>query len=133
LQKIASKATIRFEVSAKAAEYNADLLRAASYNIPDLLESQRGSTVSFGSAFRPVEQLPGLLSKHLGFEELAKVLTYGMDYRYREELTYDKRLKEMLVNLHCGNHKSAQDESDQAAKLLKKTSTTVSPGPSQNT
>jgi hypothetical protein len=46
LQKIASttipahnKATIRLEVSAKAAEYNADLLQAVSYNIPDLFES----------------------------------------------------------------------------------------------
>jgi hypothetical protein len=119
LQKIASitvpapnKATIRFEVSAKAAEYNANLLRAVSYNIPDLLESQRDSTVSFGSKFRPVEQLHGLLSKHPSFEELGKVLTYGMDYRYREELTYKKRLEEMLANLHRGNHKSVQDESD---------------------
>jgi hypothetical protein len=127
LQKIASttvpalnKATIRFKVSAKAAEYNADLLRAVSYNIPDLLESQRGSTVSFGSEFHPVEQLRGLLSKHPGFEELAKVLTYGMDYRYREELTDDERLEEMLANLHRGNHKSAQDESGQIAKVLKK-------------
>jgi hypothetical protein len=127
LHKIASttvqvpdKATIRFEVSAKAAEYNANLLRAVNYSIPDLLASQRGSTVSFGSEFRPVEQLRGLLSKHPGFAELAQVLTYGMDYRYSEELTDDERLEEMLANLQRGNHKSAQEESDQVAKLLKK-------------
>ena len=114
------KATIRFEVSARAAEYNADLLRKANYSIPDLLESQRGSTVSFGSEFRPVDQLRGLLSQHPGFKELEQILTYGMDYRYREELTDDERLEEMLANLQRGNHKSAQEESDQVAKLLKK-------------
>jgi hypothetical protein len=43
-----------------------------------------------------------------------------MDYRYLEELTDDERLDEMLANLQRGNHKSAQDESDQVAKLLKK-------------
>jgi hypothetical protein len=43
-----------------------------------------------------------------------------MDYRYRKELTDDEPLEEMLANLHRGNHKSAQDESDQVAKLLKK-------------
>ncbi len=127
LQRIASatvptpdQATIRFEVSANAAAYNTDLLRLVDYSIPDLLESQRGTTVSFGSEFRPVNQLRGLLSKHPGFGELEQVLTYGMDYRYLEELSDDERLDEMLANLQRGNHKSAQDESAQVAKLLKK-------------
>jgi hypothetical protein len=43
-----------------------------------------------------------------------------MGYRYIDELTNDERLPEMLANLQRGNHKSAQDESDQVAKLLKK-------------
>jgi hypothetical protein len=71
LQKIASttvpvpdNSTIRFEVSAKAAKYNADLLKVLNYSIPDLLKSQRGSKVSFGSKFRPVDQLCGLLYEH---------------------------------------------------------------------
>jgi uncharacterized protein YehS (DUF1456 family) len=43
-----------------------------------------------------------------------------MDYRYIDELTDNEQLSEMLANLQPGNHKSAQDESDQVAKLLKK-------------
>jgi hypothetical protein len=127
LQTIASatvptpdKATIRFKGSANAADFNADLLRSLNYSIPDLLESQRGTTVSFGSEFRPVNQVRGLLSKHPGFGELEKILTYGMDYCYLNELTDDERLDEMLANLQRGNHKPAQDESNQVAKLLKK-------------
>jgi hypothetical protein len=54
-----------------------------------------------------------------------------MDYGYREELTDDERLEEeMLANLQQGNHKSAQDKSDQVAKLLKKESTMVLHGSS---
>jgi hypothetical protein len=117
---IPQKATIRFEVSANAADYNADLLRSLNYSIPDLLKSQRGTTVSFGSEFRPVNQLRGLLSKHSGFGELEQILTYGMDYGYIDKFTDNKRLSEMLANLQRGNHKSAQDKSDQVAKLLKK-------------
>jgi hypothetical protein len=117
---IPEKATIRFEVSANAADYNADLLRSLNYSIPDLLKSQRGTTVSFGSEFRPVNQVRRLLSKHPGFGELEQILMYRMDYRYIDELTNNERLSEMLANLQRGNHKSAQDESDQVAKLLKK-------------
>jgi hypothetical protein len=119
LERIASaavptpdKATIRFEVSANAAEHNADLLRSLNYSIPDLLESQRGTTVSFGSKFRSVNQLRGLLSKHPGFGELEQILTHGMDYRYLTQLTGNERLHKMLANLQRGNHKSAQDKSD---------------------
>jgi hypothetical protein len=43
-----------------------------------------------------------------------------MDYPYIGELTDGERLSEMLANLQRGKHKSAQDESDQVAKLLKK-------------
>jgi hypothetical protein len=117
---IPEKSTIRFEISANAADYNADLLRSLNYSIPDLLKSQRGTTVSFWSEFRPVNQLRGPLSKHPGSGKLEQILTYGMDYRYIGKLTGNKRLSEMLANLQRGNHKSAQDESDQVAKLLKK-------------
>jgi hypothetical protein len=43
-----------------------------------------------------------------------------MDYCYLAKLTNNERLHKMLANLQQGNHKSAQDKSDQVAKLLKK-------------
>jgi hypothetical protein len=68
-----------------------------------------------------VEQPGGLLGAgHPGFDELAKVLTHGMDYRYHTKLTEAERSEEMTANLLRGNHKSAQDEPEQVAKLLKK-------------
>jgi hypothetical protein len=113
-------ADIQFEVSAEAAEKNAELLRAVEYNFQTLLSSQAGTTVGFGAEFRPVEQLRGLLGMHPGFAELATVLDQGMDYRYHTELTEEERSDEMLANLERGNHKSAKDEPEQVAKLLKK-------------
>jgi hypothetical protein len=112
--------TLKFEVSDAAAQHNAQLLRDADYDFGALLLSQVGSTAGFGAEFRPVEQLRGLLGDHPGFLELAKVLTNGMDYRYHTNLSEEERSEEMLANLTRGNHKSAADEPEQVAKLLKK-------------
>jgi hypothetical protein len=74
------------------------------------LQGQAGSTLSFGSEFRPVEQLRPLLRLHPGFEELAEVLVSGMPYRYSTEITEAARENEVLAMLERGNHKSAQDD-----------------------
>jgi hypothetical protein len=119
LQKIASP-TVPTPDKDNAAEYNADILRLVHYSIPDLLKSQHGTTVSFGAKLCSVDELGELLSKHPRFGELKQILTYGMDYRYLEELANTQRLEELLVNLQQGNHKPAKDKSNQIAKLLKK-------------
>jgi hypothetical protein len=76
--------------------------------------------VGFGAEFQPVKQLRGLLEMHPGFAQIATVLERGMDYRYHTELMEDERSGKRLANLTRGNHKSAKDELEQVAKLLKK-------------
>jgi hypothetical protein len=96
---IPEKASIWFEVSANTADHNADLLRSLNDSIPDLLKSQRGTTVSFRSEFHPVNQLRRLPSKHTGFAKLEQILMYRMDHRYIDEITNNEGLSEMLAHL----------------------------------
>jgi hypothetical protein len=73
-----AKSSIRFDVSMEAAQHNANLLREIEYDFQNFFQDQAGSTLAFGSEFRPVKQLRPLLRQHPGFEELAEVLITGM-------------------------------------------------------
>jgi hypothetical protein len=44
-----------FEVSMEAPQHNADLLRHHECNIAQFLDGQRGTTLDFGSEFRPAQ------------------------------------------------------------------------------
>jgi hypothetical protein len=73
------KLTPQVIVSMEAAGHNATLLREVDYDFQHFFQGQAGSTLSFGSEFRPAtEQLCPLLRHHPGFEELTEVLVSGM-------------------------------------------------------
>jgi hypothetical protein len=118
--RVPTKSSVRFDVSMEAARHNAALLREVDYDFQHFFQGQAGSTLSFGSEFRPVEQLRPLLRQHPGFDELAEVLVTGMPYRYKLEITEAAREKEVLAMLDRGNHKSAQDEPAIVEQLLSK-------------
>jgi histone H3/H4 len=107
-------------VSAEAAEHNTNLLRVTYYDIARLLETQLGTTAGFRSEFRPISQIKPLLQHHPGYNELGKVILHGMDYRFKDELTEDERSNKIAANLQRGDHKLAEENSPQVAKLLKK-------------
>jgi hypothetical protein len=52
-----ARLTTLFEVSSRAAEHNANLLSAVDYDVTRFLETQHGTTLDFGSGFRPIEKL----------------------------------------------------------------------------
>jgi aspartate carbamoyltransferase regulatory subunit len=106
-----TKSSVRFDVSPEAAEHNASLLREIDCDFQKFFSTQAGSTLDFGSEFRPIEQLRPLLHQHLGSE----VLIAGM-----LEITGEERESEVLAMLVPGNHKSAQDEPEMAEKRLSK-------------
>jgi hypothetical protein len=54
---------------------------------------------------------------------LADLVQNGMGYRFKKEISEDKRLRELHGILERGNHKSAEKESNKAAKLLAKDAT----------
>jgi hypothetical protein len=115
-----TESSVRFDVSIEAAKHNASLLRAIDYDFQNFFQQQTGTTLAFGSEFRPIEQLRPLLRRHPGFPELAEVLVTGMPYRYSREITEKEREQEVLAMLVRGNHKSAKDEPEIVEKLLTK-------------
>ena len=115
-----SKSSVRFDVSMEAARHNANILQDVDYDFQKFFHDQTGSTLAFGSEFRPVEELRPLLRHHPGFDELAEILVTGMPYRYTREITEEERETEVLAMLARGNHKSAQAEPEIVGKLLSK-------------
>ncbi len=61
-----------------------------------------------------------VIGNHPHFSELVNILTKGMPYRYLEEISEEIRAQEVRAMLERGNHKSAEDESQQAQRLLLK-------------
>jgi hypothetical protein len=61
-----------------------------------------------------------ILGQHPDFEFFSEVLTNGMDYRFKEELSGDERKAEMEAIILQGNHQSVKEDSDEVAKLLAK-------------
>ncbi len=115
-----TKSSVRFDFSMEAAQHNATLLRDIDCDLQRFCPDQAGTTLAFGSEFRPVEQLRPLLRQHPGFDELAEILVTGMPHRCSREITEAEREREVLAMLTRGNHKSAQDEPEIVEQLLSK-------------
>ncbi|MCP4195054.1 MAG: hypothetical protein GY768_31015, partial [Planctomycetaceae bacterium] len=113
-----SRPDIMFEVSDAAQSHNTSLLANHDFDIHKLIESQKGSTMYYGSEFRPLDDLRKLLGGHPNFEELETVLETGMPYRYTQELTETDRMEELTAMIERGNHKSATNNAAVAQKLL---------------
>jgi hypothetical protein len=110
----------KFVASAEAAEYNGKILARAGFDIGRVLDAHGLSTLGYGCEFRPPEQLEPLLGRHRNFALLRDLLTEGMSYYYKVELSEAERVKELDALLARGNHKSATGDGDHVTALLEK-------------
>jgi hypothetical protein len=115
-----TKPPVRFDVHQHDLQFNSELLRDYDYDFEKFLAEQSGSTLDFGSEFRPLDQLIQVLGTHPNFPELSEIVTTGMPYRYEVELSEEERVTELTAMLERGNHKSAKDEPAEVSKLLLK-------------
>ena len=86
---------IKFDTSNKAMRHNSQLLKESGYNLEKLFLANSGTTLKYGSKFGPINQLRQVMGAHPQFEELATVLTHGVDYRFHRELSEAHRLEEL--------------------------------------
>jgi hypothetical protein len=86
----------------------------------EFLADQAGRTMSYGAEFRPADQLKQVLGTHPSFSFFWSVLTNGMPYHFRQELSEKERVAELSLQLARGNHKSAKRKWSDAANLLLK-------------
>ncbi len=111
---------IQFSTNPEALEHNARLLKAHHYSMDVLISPHQATTLTYGSEFRPIAQLEGVLGKDPHFPQLRTILTEGMDFRFNRTLRETERITELEQILSRGNHKSAEDEPDAVARLLAK-------------
>ena len=98
-----------FEYTKEAALKNSLILKKYDYDFTKAIEAQPGTTVSYGSEVRPMEQLEILLHNHPNFPRFRSNMTKGISYPL-EELDEDTRLNMLNKQLQKGNHKSTMDE-----------------------
>ena len=99
---------------------NSAILEAADYDLEKVFRQHPDTTLSYGSEFRSVKQLRPLLGRHPNFEPLATMINEGMSYVFTREISDVEQRDETARILERGNHKSAQEESEQVRKLLAK-------------
>ena len=117
---VPARAPLTFENNDEAAERNEVVLRSVGYDLEKLISENLGTTLGYGSEFRPITQLKPLIGGHPHFAELSRVLKFGMSYVFSKELDALTKLSELQVLLKRGNHKSAQEFPDRVSALLTK-------------
>jgi hypothetical protein len=117
---VPEKPSVQFSSSPRAVQVNTELLVKYDFELERLLDSESGTTVDYGSEFRPIPQLEQLMGSHLNFEPLAQIVSNGMYYRYSRTMVDAERTLKRTSLLVRSNHKSANDEPDQIDRLLKK-------------
>ena len=113
-----SKPLFKFEVSEEAARFNMNLLQKNNFNLDKLLNSSPSIT-SYGSEFKPVDELEPLLHLHPRWPEMKRKLIEGATFPVKlvDEVT---RLQDMEAMKARGNHKSALKHEKYLADAFKK-------------
>jgi hypothetical protein len=100
---------VEFATDNASLEKNGAALERHAFDLDALFAANKGTTLDYGSEFRSLNQLEQILSDHPLFPELTKILTEGMDYQYREELTEEERSSEVAQMMERGNHQLAEN------------------------
>ena len=109
-----------FDTTDEALDFNSKLLESFDNDLEALLANQSGTTLGYGSEFRPISQLQLVLGTHPNFSFFHPILVGGMPYNFTRELAEVERKTELSLQLTRGNHKSAMEKADVATRLLYK-------------
>jgi hypothetical protein len=120
LEETPSAPPVSFAMTLDAAQKNSALLEKYDLDFEKFLSAHDRTTLGYGSEFRPISQLKKILGEHPNFPELEKILSNGMDYRFKTELPECTRTKELTAIVERGNHKSAESRAEHVAKALGK-------------
>ncbi|EJK63975.1 hypothetical protein THAOC_15339, partial [Thalassiosira oceanica] len=118
---IPTASTVKFEYTAEAASHNSALLESVDFDLAKLIESNPGTTISYGSELRPWDQLFPLLRHHDDWNSFEEDLMNGIDYPFKEEIDEAERKRMLEANIARGNHKSALNPEDRhhVTKLMR--------------
>jgi hypothetical protein len=120
LEETPSEPPVSFAMNLDAAHQNSALLEEHGFDFDKFLSANDQTTLGYGSEFRPISQLKKILGEHPNFPKLDKILSNGMDYRFKTELPECTRSEELAAIIERGNHKSAESRAEHVAKALGK-------------
>ncbi|KAL7525801.1 hypothetical protein ACHAXR_002849, partial [Thalassiosira sp. AJA248-18] len=101
--------SLQFEFSMDAATHNSNLLEDVGYDLGKFIDQHPGSTISYGSELRPLDQLQPLLQHHPSYERFAYNHLNGIDYPV-DSLSQEECSSMLEKSIERGNHKSALDD-----------------------
>jgi hypothetical protein len=113
-------APFTFATTPEALKSNDKLIQDFDFDLGLLFKEYQDTTLNYGSEFRPLDQLEKVLGGHPEFGVLSELISKGMDYKFKKEITEEERERELQGMTTQGNHKSAKKEVDKAAELLAK-------------
>ena len=102
---------IEFEYTIDAATNNSNLLAEVGYDLRKFINKHPGSTMSYGSELRPLDQIGPLLTHHPSFERFKRNHAHGIDYPL-EPLPEEERIAMLQNTIERGNHKSVLSEEE---------------------
>jgi len=114
-----SSSPFQFEFTVEAATHNSNLLEDFGYDLGKFIDQHPGSTISYGSELRPLDQLEPLLYHHHSYEHFKSNYINGIDYPI-EQLDDEARNSMLAKSIERGNHKSAlsDEERPHVTKLM---------------
>ena len=90
----------------KAATSNTKLLKSYNYDVEKATQSDKNTSLSYGSEFRPAIDLQPLLRHHTNWPAIKELIQHGVSYPLEPITEYD-RIRDIEYMLRRGNHKSA--------------------------
>ena len=112
-----SKPLFRFDVLQEAAIFNWKLLESTKFDLNPLLNTPSTCVTSFGSEFKPVQELEELLFQHPRWKSLKKTLTEGAHFPLTD-LPEDSRIRDLKLQYIRGNHKSAEKNEEHLSSFF---------------
>ena len=94
-----------------------DLLRHHEFDLDLALRSSGGTTLRYGSEFKPIPTLALLLQNHPLWGNIQSALTNGVTYPL-QRITCHERRRDIKEAIQRGNHKSAKDRPEILVDLL---------------
>jgi hypothetical protein len=107
-----------FEYSKDAALHNAIILENYNYNLHHIIETQRYSSIYYGSEFKPYQILQPLLQSHPLWPYIYQILSKGATFPLHP-ISNDQRILDNNFHFTRGNHKSAAKFSLQISANMK--------------
>ena len=105
-----------FEFSENASEHNKTILSSFNHHLGHAIAGFPGSSISYGSEFRPPCQLEALLRDHPSWPNLLDLFTHGSRYPIQAREPADCTT-DIAFFREYGNHKSASTKSGEALAL----------------